>query len=88
MINKHPIAGLALGVVVGALLATAAILAAREQPVPLRQVESRFGQNVDIPGNSVEPVFYMQLSIDGYTSTFSCVKHNTELQHAPGVMPR
>jgi hypothetical protein len=86
--TKNPYAGLVFGVVVGALLATAAILAAREQPVPLRQVESRYGQNIDIPGNSTEPVFYMTMSIDGYSSTFSCVRHNDTMPHAPGVAPR
>lgn len=87
MMHPRLTAGLT-GLLVGAAVATASILAAREQPVPLRPVESRYGQNIDIPGNSNEPVFYMQLSIDGYTSTFSCVRHNDTMPHAPGVVPQ
>lgn len=84
MTTKHP---LLVGVLAGACITLAAMLAAQVRPVPLLQPDQRFSQNVDIPGTSGEPVFYMQIEVDGHLAYFSCVKHESLLVPG-GINPK
>lgn len=85
---KHP---LVAGILAGALCVSAGFLAAgRPSPAPLLQPDPRFSRNVDIPGNSFETVWYMQIEVDGHTAYFSCVKHDFDasIPTNPGVIPK